>query len=155
MNTVPIDDVADQESIIKREQRGERFHAILKRHQIPTHGAQTIVAKAVGVSEATVAAWMRGSLPRDPEVLIRFTDVYDVDLYWWVNGVSRPRDGIDGEKLVRLAAWLRDYIDSRGLVVSHEQRGLILAKIYDDPSKADELLDQMAPLFMKRDQSSV
>lgn len=140
----------NEESLIKREQRGERFHAILKRHQIPTHGAQTIVAKAIGVSEATVAAWMRGSLPRDPEMLIRFSDEYDVDLYWWVNGTARPRDSLDGEKLVRHAAYLRDYIDKRGLMVSHEQRALMLAKIYNQPEIADEYLDEMAPLFASR-----
>jgi len=144
---MPVVAINDEASEIKREQRSERFRAVLKRHGIAEHGAQTAIAKEVGVSDATVAAWMRGSLPRDPEVLFRFCDCYDVDPYWWVGGQSRPRDSIDTEKLVRACKVVHEYCEANGLKVSQEQTALLFAKVYDDPANAQAYLEQMAPFF--------
>lgn len=144
MSVVPI---KEETSEVKRSQRSDRFKAILRRHGIAEHGAQTAIAKSVGVSDATVAAWMRGSMPRDPEVLFRFCDVYDVDPYWWTSGQSRPRDSIDAEKLVRAFKVVHDYCEANGLKVSQEQMALLCAKVYDDPAGAQAYLEQMAPFF--------
>lgn len=144
---MPVVATDDEASEIKREQRSERFRAVLKRHGIAEHGAQTAIAKEVGVSDATVAAWMRGSLPRDPEVLFRFCDVYDVDQYWWVSGKSRPRDGIDTEKLVRSFSTVRQWKTKNQLTLTNEQEALCTAKVYDDPAQAEAYLEQMAPFF--------
>jgi len=144
---MPVVAIDDESSEIKREQRSERFKAVLKRHGIAEHGAQTAIAKEVGVSDATVAAWMRGSMPRDPEVLFRFCDIYDVDPYWWTSGQSRPRDSIDQEKLVRAFKVVHEYCKSNGLKVSQEQMALLCAKVYDDPAGALTYLEQMAPFF--------
>lgn len=144
---MPVVAINDEASEIKREQRSERFRAVLKRHGIAEHGAQTAIAKEVGVSDATVAAWMRGSMPRDPEVLFRFCDCYDVDPYWWTSGQSRPRDSIDTEKLVRSCKTVYEYCEANGLKVSQEQMALLCAKVYDDPAGAQAYLEQMAPFF--------
>lgn len=144
---MPVVALDDESSEIKRNQRSQRFKSVLKRHGIPEHGAQTAIAKSVGVSDATVAAWMRGSMPRDPEVLIRFCDVYDVDLYWWTNGQQRPRDSIDSEKLVRSFKKVSEYRDTRDLNLSQEQIALLCAKVYDDPAGSESYLEQMAPFF--------
>lgn len=144
---MPVVAMSDDASEVKREQRSERFKAVLKRHGIAEHGAQTAIAKQVGVSDATVAAWMRGSMPRDPEVLFRFCDTYDVDPYWWTNGQSRPRDSIDSEKLVRSFSRVREWKSANQLTLSNEQEALCAAKVYDDPAGADAYLEQMAPFF--------
>jgi len=144
---MPVVAMKDEASEIKREQRSERFRAVLKRHGIAEHGAQTAIAKEVGVSDATVAAWMRGSMPRDPEVLFRFCDIYDVDPYWWVSGQSRPRDSIDSEKLVRSFKTVHEYRDANGLKLSVEQTALLCAGVYDDPANAQGYLERMAPFF--------
>ena len=137
----------DETSEVKRAQRSERFKAILRRHGIAEHGAQTAIAKSVGVSDATVAAWMRGSMPRDPEVLFRFCDAYDVDPYWWTSGRSRPRDSIDEEKLVRSFKTVHDYRDVNELKLSVEQIALLCANVYNDPAHAQAYLEKMAPFF--------
>mgnify|MGYP001435608145 CR=1 FL=1 len=137
----------DDASEIKREQKSQRFRAVLKRHGIAEHGAQTAIAREVGVSDATVAAWMRGSMPRDPEVLFRFCDIYDVDPYWWTTGQSRPRDSIDTEKLVRAFKSFYDWREANGLKLTVEQGALVVAKIYDDPAAARKYLEEMAPFF--------
>lgn len=146
---MPVVALDDESSEIKREQRSERFRAVLKRHGIAEHGAQTAIAKVVGVSDATVAAWMRGSMPRDPEVLFRFCDCYDVDPYWWTNGQARPRDGMDSEKLVRSAHTVHAFVSAHNLDVSIEQSALLIAKVYDDPANAQSYLESMAPFFSK------
>jgi len=144
---MPVVAINDEASEVKREQRSERFRAVLKRHGIAEHGAQTAIAKEVGVSDATVAAWMRGSMPRDPEVLFRFCDCYDVDPYWWTSGQSRPRDSIDQEKLVRSAHTVCAFVEAHNLDVSIEQSALLTAKVYDDPANAQSYLESMAPFF--------
>lgn len=144
---MPVVSMNDEASEVKRKQRSERFKAVLKRHGIAEHGAQTAIAKEVGVSDATVAAWMRGSMPRDPEVLFRFCDCYDVDPYWWTSGQSRPRDGIDAEKLVRSFKMVHEYRDANSLTLSVEQIALLCGNVYDDPAGAQAYLEQMAPFF--------
>lgn len=147
---MPVVAMNDEASEIKREQRSERFRAVLKRHGIAEHGAQTAIAKEVGVSDATVAAWMRGSMPRDPEVLFRFCDCYDVDPYWWTSGQSRPRNGIDTEKLVRTTHTVDAFVTAHDLNLSLEQTALLIAKCYDDLANAQSYLESMAPFFSKQ-----
>ena len=144
---MPVVAINDETSEAKREQRSERFKAVLRRHGIAEHGAQTAIAKAVGVSDATVAAWMRGSMPRDPDVLFRFCDVYDVDPYWWTSGQSRPRDSIDSEKLVRSFMTVNQYKEAHNLILTIEQTALLTANVYDDPAGAQSYLEKMAPFF--------
>jgi transcriptional regulator with XRE-family HTH domain len=144
---MPVVAINDETSEAKREQRSERFKAVLRRHGIAEHGAQTAIAKAVGVSDATVAAWMRGSMPRDPDVLFRFCDVYDVDPYWWTSGQSRPRDSIDSEKLVRSFITVNEYKEAQNLILTTEQTALLTANVYDDPAGAQSYLEKMAPFF--------
>jgi hypothetical protein len=137
----------DTELDPKRAARSERFLSILKRHQIPKHGAQTIIAKEIGVSDATIAAWMRGSLPRDPVVLINFCDAYSVDLYWWVNGTPRPHGGVAVDKLVRSFQTVSKFLSSRSIVASDEQVMALCAKIYNEPSNTEEYLEMMAEIL--------
>jgi len=144
---MPVVAINDETSEVKREQRSERFKAVLRRHGIAEHGAQTAIAKAVGVSDATVAAWMRGSMPRDPDVLFRFCDVYDVDPYWWTSGQSRPRDSIDAEKLVRSFITVNEYKEAHNLNLTAEQAALLTANVYDDPAGAQSYLEKKAPFF--------
>ena len=135
---------------LKKEQRAERFSAILKRHSIPTHGAATQIAKEIGVSDATVSAWMRGSMPRDPDVFFAFCDRFDIDPYWWTNGQARPRDSLDSEKLVRAFLLVENWAIKNQITVTVEQKALLVAKCYDDPSGADVYLESMAPFFKNK-----
>jgi transcriptional regulator with XRE-family HTH domain len=145
MNVTAIQ--TDDEGEAIREARAVRFMSILKRHQIPKHGAQTIMAKEIGVSDATIAAWMRGSLPRDPVVLIGFCDAYDVDLYWWVNGVPRPTDGVAVEKLVRASQSVSKWAEINNIDLKEDQRMALIGKIYNDPVREKDILDSMAEVL--------
>ena len=136
-----------QEDFTKKSARADRFLAILKRHGMPAHGAATAISKKVNVSDATASAWMRGSMPRDPEVLFRFCDEFDVDPYWWTDGVERPREGLDAEKLVRAMKTVSTFKERESLVMTVEQEALLTAHCYGDPTGASEYLESMAPYF--------
>jgi len=141
----PIDEAHE------KKKRAERFLQVLERHQIPLHGAQTRLAKQVGVSEATIAAWMKGSLPRDPVNLIKFCDEYDVDIYWWVNGESRPRMSLDIEKLVRAGRKVDVFAEDHELTLTNEQRTLLMGNVYKNPKEAEDTLATMARFFQQPD----
>tara|TARA_B100001093_G_scaffold226772_1_gene217319 strand:- start:2861 stop:3325 length:465 start_codon:yes stop_codon:yes gene_type:complete len=129
--------------------RAQRFMQVLERHMIPIHGAQTKLAKRLGVSEATIAAWMKGSLPRDPENLINFCDEYDVDIYWWVNGEARPRMSLDYEKLVSAGEIVDTYVTDNHLLINGEQRTLLMGDIYSNPKDAEQILNTASRWFSK------
>ena len=131
----------------KRAGRAERFASVLKKQQIPTHGAQKIVSEKIDVSDATVAAWMRGSLPRNPEVLIRFCDAYSVDLYWWVNGEARPQHKVVPQKYLDAIKYVDDYFVSHSIEITERQRHMIAAEVYNDPAVADKYLETLAPVL--------
>lgn len=134
----------------KKNQRAERFETLLKRHGMAKHGAATAIAKRIGVSDATVSAWLKGSMPRDPEVLLRFCDEYDVDPYWWTSGVEKPRDKIHAAKLLSSAKKVEKCIMDYELEVSQDQRFLLVAGVYDDPANADKYLEERIPFFLRR-----
>lgn len=144
---MPVVAMNDEDSAVKREQRSNRFRAVLRRHGIAEHGSATAIAKVVGVSDATVSAWIRGSMPRDPEVLFKFCDEYDVDPYWWVNGQSRPRDSIDAEKHVRAFKEVSELKRQKSLSLTEEQEALLISKCYDDPANSKAYLESMVPFF--------
>lgn len=152
---IEIDAEAEKESEeaeadIKRDQRAERFKGIYERHQIPKHGAQTIMAKAVGVSDATIAAWMRGSLPRDPDVLIKFCDVYGVCLHWWVEGVERPREGMDVERAIKAAQEVEAFSEDNGLELQTEHLLRLIAPIYNEEMGWREAMLRLIPFLPKK-----
>jgi transcriptional regulator with XRE-family HTH domain len=134
-------------SLSEKNNRSERFMAILKRHQIPKHGAQTVMAKVIGVSEATIAAWMRGSLPRDPATLINFCDHYDVDLYWWVTGNARPRAEIALDLWMDALDKVNTFFGAREIEVPERQKMAITVQVYNHPTNADEYLDTMSKVI--------
>jgi transcriptional regulator with XRE-family HTH domain len=134
-------------SLSEKNNRSERFMAILKRHQIPKHGAQTVMAKVIGVSEATIAAWMRGSLPRDPATLISFCDHYDVDLYWWVTGNARPRAEIALDLWMDALDKVNTFFRAREIEVPERQKMAITVQVYNQPANADEYLDTMSKVI--------
>jgi len=135
----------------EKDLRAQRFLQVLERHMIPVHGAQTKLARRLGVSEATIAAWMRGSLPRDPVNLINFCDQYDVDLYWWVSGEARPRMSLDYEKLVSAGKTVDAYIKEHGLLINGEQRSLLMGDVYSDPKNAEQILNSASRWFKQSD----
>ena len=73
----------------KKKRRAKIFNDALDVAKIPEWGRAANIVKATGCSPASAQAWIRGSLPSDSERLIELCDIYNIDLYLWVDGKSR------------------------------------------------------------------
>ena len=127
-----------------KTQRAARFASYLVRHNLPAHGAASLIAKKLSITPATVSAWIKGSLPRDPVVLFQFCDQFDVCPYHWVSGVARPRAGVDATLLIAAEAELARGVEGYGVKLNARQSLVLLAGVYNDPKKGMERLEQLA-----------
>lgn len=73
----------------KKELRAEIFNAALDAAGVPDWGRGASIVKDTGCSPASAQAWIRGSLPSDGERIIQLCDLYNIDLYLWVDLKSR------------------------------------------------------------------
>lgn len=73
----------------KKELRGAIFNAALDAAGVPVWGRGASIVKDTGCSPASAQAWIRGSLPSDGERIIQLCDLYNIDLYLWVDLKSR------------------------------------------------------------------
>ena len=131
----------------QKAQRAERFCSFLLRHNLPKHGAASMIANKLGITPATVSAWIRGSMPRDPVVLFQFCDAFDICPYYWTSGVGRPRGGMDANRLIAADRELSDAIDKEAVMLSARQRLVLLADVYNDSQRGTERLAQLAMLL--------
>ncbi len=143
--------IEEQRLNSEKDLRAERFMQILERHHIRSHGAQSVIGRKIGVSSATVAAWMKGSLPREPATLIKFCDEYDVDIYWWVHGQIRPRMSLDIERLVKAGLKVESFAKAKSLKITDEQKMLLVGDVYQSPAEADAKLASTARFFQTQD----
>lgn len=147
---VDIDEDKSTEGAAAKAERSERFHRFLKRLNLPVHGAATQISKKIGVTPATVSSWMQGSLPRNPQVMIKFCDTYDVDLYFWATGNPRPIDKVNPERLITAVEKVVSATQAKDLDLNMNQFSLLITECYNDPIAGDEYIERMAPLFAKK-----
>ena len=131
----------------QKAQRADRFSSFLLRHNLPKHGAASMIANKLGITPATVSAWIRGSMPRDPVVLFQFCDAFDICPYYWTTGIGRPRGGMDANRLIAADRELSDAIDKEAVILSVRQRLVLLADVYNDSQRGIERLTQLAMLL--------
>ena len=72
-----------------KEARAAFLNEELDKKGIAGWGRASHIKNKVGCSNASAAAWLEGSLPKNLDMAIKFCDVFDIDLYQWVNGESR------------------------------------------------------------------
>jgi len=140
----------EKETPEDRNARANRFRDFLKRLRMPEYGAPTKIAKEIGVTPATVSGWLTGGCPRDPKILIKFCDTYDVDLYYWVNGEARPVHKLDAERLLAATERVNAVTQKKDLEYSVSQFVQILTAVYNDPIEGDKFLERMTPFFKKQ-----
>jgi len=151
--TKPLDlkglteDTMEGTSDKEKSDRAARFQGFLSRHRMPRHGAASAIADSIGLTPATVSAWIRGSLPRDPVVLFKFCDAYDVDPHYWVSGFGRPRAGLDASRLIIASGKLESSINRLGTALTERQRLVLLADVYNDTERGIDRLEQLSSLL--------
>ncbi len=109
-----------------KETRAAFLNEELDKKGIAGWGRASHIKNKVGCSNASAAAWLEGSLPKNLDMAIKFCDVFDIDLYQWVNG------------------------ESRGLNISEQQLTelLVTAKVFEDQHNVDLTARQLAGLVV-------
>lgn len=109
-----------------KESRAAFLNEELDKKGIAGWGRASHIKNKVGCSNASAAAWLEGSLPKNLDMAIKFCDVFDIDLYQWVNGESRGLN-ITEQRLTEL---------------------LVLAKVFEDKHNVDLTAKQLAGLVV-------
>ena len=109
-----------------KEARAAFLNEELDKKGIAGWGRASHIKNKVGCSNASAAAWLEGSLPKNLDMAIKFCDVFDIDLYQWVNGESRGLN-ITQQRLTEL---------------------LVLAKVFEDKHNVDLTAKQLAGLVV-------
>jgi len=109
-----------------KEARAAFLNEELDKRGIAGWGRASHIKNKVGCSNASAAAWLEGSLPKNLDMAIKFCDVFDIDLYQWVNGESRGLN-ITQQRLTEL---------------------LVLAKVFEDKHNVDLTAKQLAGLVV-------
>ena len=72
-----------------KETRADFLNKEFDKKGIARWGRASYIKNRIKCSNASAAAWLEGSLPKNLDMAIKFCDIFDIDLYQWVNGESR------------------------------------------------------------------
>lgn len=129
-----------------RIERARLVNRALDVSGVAPHGKATAISLATGVSKATAAGWLKGSLPRDCTNLIDFSDKYDINIYEWITGTAR-KETMNMEKLQNCIEVILKFQESENIDLSASQISKLSCMLYADESKAKYLLDNIK-MFM-------
>jgi len=128
----------------KKAKREMIFKDALDAAGVPNWGRAASIVKRVGCTPASAQAWVRGSLPSEPERLIQMCDEYDIDLYLWVDFKSRKKTESIGE-LLEAVIYVKDFEAKSNLTLDPEQFAH-LCGAYIDPSRRASMDDLVSIL---------
>ena len=125
----------------KKELRGEIFNAALDAAGVPVWGRGASIVKDTGCSPASAQAWIRGSLPSDGERIIQLCDLYNIDLYLWVDLKSRTRPD-KTEVLLEAIVYVKDFEAQASFDLTPSQFAHMCAAYLDKNKRAniDEII---------------
>jgi len=129
-----------------RIERAKLVNRALDASGVSTHGKATAISMSCGVSKATAAGWLKGSLPRDCTNLIDFSDKYDLNIYEWITGTPR-KESMNMDKLQKCIQVILKFQESENIDLSASQISKLSCMLYADESKAKYLLDNIK-MFM-------
>ena len=127
---------------ITNEERAVIFNSILDKAGLQAWGRGTRLSETCGVSPATAAGWLAGSLPRDSIALLLCADKFDFDVYLWVSGVSRGK-GVNIPKLQGAITRLRQHEQDNDQTLEPQAFSTVCVMLYEDEEKAEFLLKNM------------
>jgi|GEM_PF-1169741 len=143
------EDVTEQGEKITKLQRSVIINAELEAAGVPSWGRASRLSADLGVSPATSAGWLTGSLPRDSVALLRFCNHYGIDANLWVNGISSG-DSLSTDKIARLCKILKDWEVQNDKSLTPDNFGTLMVMLYQDEDKTEFLLKNVG-MFLDDD----
>ena len=89
---------------VSKETRAEWLSALLDSRGVPEYGRAATISKKLGCSNAVVAGWLKGSLPQDLKLGVKFCEEYGLTIKAWVycetnDYADNGSDYISGDRL--------------------------------------------------------
>lgn len=132
-------------NILSTKERAKIFAGMLQESGVPQWGRASRISELCEVSHATASGWINGSLPRDCVSLLKCCDVFDLDVYEWVNGVARGK-GVNTDKLKRNISKVKQHEENH-VALSPERFSTLAIMLYENEEKAEYLLDNMSVIL--------
>jgi hypothetical protein len=121
---------------IKKTQRAEIFRDALDAAGVPEWGRGASIVKATGCSPASAQAWIRGSLPSDGERIIQLCDLYNIDLYLWVDLKSREKPDTTNVMLEAIV-YVKDFEEKSNFTLTAAQFAHLCGAYLDENKRAN------------------
>jgi len=120
----------------KKTKRAAIFNAALDAAGVPEWGRGASIVKATGCSPASAQAWIRGSLPSDGERIVQLCDLYNIDLYLWVDLKSRDeRNKIN--VLLEAIVYVKDFEEQSHFMLTPAQFAHLCSAYLDENKRAN------------------
>ena len=130
----------------KKERRSKIINAALDAANVPEWGRAAAIVKQIGCDPASAAAWVKGSLPSQPERLIDMCDAYDIDLYLWVDFKSRKKsEPINA--LLDAVIYVKDFETKSNLTLDPEQFAHLCGAYLDVEKRAS--MEELVSILKK------
>jgi len=130
----------------KKEKRAEIFKAALDEAKVPDWGRAAAITKATGCSPASAQAWIRGSLPSECERLVQMCDLYNIDLYLWVDLKSRSKpEPVDN--MVEAILYVKEF-EAKSDIILQPSQFAHFCGVYLDAGKR-EGFDELVSILKK------
>lgn len=129
-----------------KETRAAFLNEELDKKGIAGWGRASHIKNKVGCSNASAAAWLEGSLPKNLDMAIKFCDVFDIDLYQWVNGESRGQN-ITEKQLTHILLRCKTFEDRYGIDLSAKQLAALVLMGFTDEGNMDVFMRNLHKFF--------
>lgn len=120
----------------KKTQRAAIFGDALNAAGVPEWGRGASIVKATGCSPASAQAWIRGSLPSDGDRIVQLCDLYNIDLYLWVDLKSR-RDDSSTTILLEAIVYVKDFEEKSNFTLTPAQFAHLCGAYLDENKRAN------------------
>ena len=138
---------------VSKETRARWLSALLESRGVPEYGRAATICKRLGCSNAVVAGWLKGSLPQDLKLGVKFCEEYGLTIKAWVycetnDYADNGSDYISGDRLAFIVKQARCFEREHGALtddqMAHVMRRL---KAADNPKQELKELGEVVTLF--------
>lgn len=125
---------------MEKHERAVIINTHLEKRGIKEWGRASLIVQEVGCSQATAHGWLQGSLPQDPRTMLKFCDVFEMDMRTWIDGSEAPEpEGIDPERLIDAIVQVDTFRSATDATLTPQQFARSVAFMYQLTDSKDVL----------------
>lgn len=124
------------------KKRAEYLNEQLSQRGIATWGRASEISRRVGCSNATADAWLKGSLPKNLQMGIKFADEFELDFYEWSTGKSRGAF-ISESRLSELIHRCKNFEEKYDIDLSAKQMAALVLMGESDEQSLESFMENL------------